>query len=225
MNNNIKKMVLTSIFAAMSILLYLFPKFSLPFFPSFLEINFSMLPIVICGFSVGAKEGAICTLLRYLAKIFIFGTHTSYVGETTDFLLGASVVIITSLAYHFLKSKEPKKSIISLLCCILAWVVMGSIINVFYAVPMYLKMLDGNVNILLGMMKVIPGINSSNYMIKYVFYAVVPFNLLLSSVVCIVTFFVNKGIYMLYDEKVDEIDELDKEIEMPIESDNSKLEA
>ena len=205
MNKKMKKMILTSIFAAMSILLYLFPKFPLPIFPSFLEINFSMLPIVICGFSVGTKEGGLCALLRYLVKIIIVGSSTCYVGETMDFLLGGSVVIITSLAYHFLKAKEPKKSILSLVICALAWVVMGSLLNVFYSIPLYLKLFfNGNVHGLVKMMSVVPGINESNYMFRYVVFACIPFNLILAIVVCSATFFVNKAIYIFYDENVKE---------------------
>lgn len=218
MDKRIKKMILTSIFAAMSVLLYLFPKFSLPIFPSFLEINFSMLPIVICAFSCGPLFGGACVLIRCIVNLIIEGSITVGVGELMDLILGLAVVLGSGFMYKYLKVKEPKKSIFSLLVCIGVWILAGVLLNVFYAVPAYLKLyFDGNKEALVSVLsKTIPGVNSSNYMGKYVLYAVIPFNLLLSSVVCIVTFFVNKAIYILYDdtrkEKKNEVydDEIDE---------------
>ncbi|MBP5445238.1 MAG: ECF transporter S component [Acholeplasmatales bacterium] len=215
MDNKIKKMILTSIFAAMSVLLYLFPKFSLPFFPSFLEMNFSMLPIIICGFACGSIYGGLCVLLRYLSNLIIEGSITAGVGEVMDLMLGGLTVIAGAFLYNNLKLKEPKKSIISLVVCLFVWVLSGVLLNIFYAIPLYLKLYFGdNVNALVGALHIIPGVNSSNYLFKYTLYAVIPFNLLLGSVVLIVTFFVNKLIYMLYDnEKVSDKDLEDDEIE------------
>ena len=202
MDNKIKKMILTSIFAAMSVLLYLFPKFSLPIFPSFLEMNFSMLPIVICGFSCGAMYGGVCVLLRYLANLIIEGSITAGVGEIMDLMLGGAVVIVSALIYSKLKIKEPKKSIVALACCMGMWIFAGVILNIFYAIPLYLKLyFNGNENALVGALHIIPGVTTSNYMFKYVLYAVIPFNLILSGIVLIITFFVNKAIYILYDDE------------------------
>lgn len=226
MNKSVKKMILTSIFAAMSVLLYLFPKFSLPFFPSFLEINFSMLPIIICGFACGTVHGGLCVLLRYLANLIIEGSITAGVGEIMDLMLGGFTVIAASLIYNNIKLKEPKKSIISLLICLIIWVFMGVMLNIFYAIPLYLKLYFGdNVNALVGALHIIPGVTANNYMAKYTIFAVIPFNMLLGIVVLSITFFVNKAIYMLYDEKVEDNTELEELEKKPITSDNSKIEA
>ena len=220
MDRRIKKMILTSIFAAMSVVLYLFPKFSLPIFPSFLEMNFSMLPIVICGFSCGPVYGGICVLLRYVSNLIIEGSITAGVGEIMDLMLGGLVVISSSLIYKYIKLKEPKKSIISLASCLVVWVAAGVLLNIVYAIPLYLKLyFNGNVNILVSALKIIPGINSSNYMAKYILYAVIPFNMILATGVLIITFFVNKAIYILYDnEKVTK-----KDIDEQIESEEEEI--
>jgi riboflavin transporter FmnP len=212
MDKRIKKMILTSIFAAMSVVLYLFPKFSLPIFPSFLEMNFSMLPIVICGFSCGPVFGGICVLLRYVSNLIIEGSITAGVGEIMDLMLGGLVVISSGLIYKYIKLKEPKKSIISLLVCLVVWVAAGVLLNIVYAIPLYLKLYFGdNVNALVGALHIIPRINANNYMIKYVIFAVIPFNFILACIVLIITFFVNKAIYILYDnEKVEDIDDSDE---------------
>ncbi|MCR5462368.1 MAG: ECF transporter S component [bacterium] len=214
MDKRIKKMILTSIFAAMSVVLYLFPKFSLPIFPSFLEMNFSMLPIVICGFSCGPVYGGICVLLRYVSNLIIEGSITAGVGEIMDLMLGGLVVISSSLVYNYLKLKEPKKSIISLLVCLVVWVASGVLLNIVYAIPLYLKLYFGdNVNALVGALHIIPGVNVSNYLSKYVIFAVIPFNMILATIVLIITFFVNKAIYILYDNEKISKKELDEQIE------------
>ena len=214
MDKRIKKMILTSIFAAMSVVLYLFPKFSLPIFPSFLEMNFSMLPIVICGFSCGPVYGGICVLLRYVSNLIIEGSITAGVGEIMDLMLGGLVVISSSLVYNYMKLKEPKKSIISLLVCLVVWVASGVLLNIVYAIPLYLKLYFGdNVNALVGALHIIPGVNASNYLSKYVIFAVIPFNMILATIVLIITFFVNKAIYILYDNEKISKKELDEQIE------------
>ena len=113
MNKNqklIKRMVMISILTALSLVLYILgPKFSLPFFPAFLEINFSMLPIFIGLFMLGPVDAIIIVLLRFLIKLPF--THTVYVGEITDLLLGSIVVGGT-----FLGQKLFKKNIYVFLC-------------------------------------------------------------------------------------------------------------
>ena len=210
MDKRIKKLVLTALFSAMSVLLYLFPKFSLPIFPSFLEMNFSMLPLMILGFSCGAMYGGLGVLLRYVSNLIIEGSITSGVGEIMDLMLGAAIVIPASLIYRYIKMKEPKKTLISLVIGLSCWIVFGALLNIFYAIPLYLKLYFGdNVNALVGALHIIPGVNASNYMAKYIIYAVIPFNLILGFVVMSVTFLVNKRISILYveDDDNDDIEE------------------
>lgn len=204
MDKRIKKLVLTALFSAMSVLLYLFPKFSLPFFPSFLEMNFSMLPLMILGFACGAMYGGLGVLLRFASNLIIEGSITAGVGEIMDLMLGAFIVIPSSLIYRFIKMKEPKKTITSLLIGLACWIIFGAILNVFYAIPLYLKLYFGdNVNALVGALHIIPGVNASNYMVKYIFYAVIPFNLMLGFVVMSVTFLVNRRISILYVDDIE----------------------
>ena len=219
MDKRIKKLVLTALFSAMSVLLYLFPKFSLPIFPSFLEMNFSMLPLMILGFSCGAMYGGLGVLLRYVSNLIIEGSITAGVGEIMDLMLGAAIVIPASLIYRYIKMKEPKKTLISLVIGLSCWIVFGALLNIFYAIPLYLKLYFGdNVNALVGALHIIPGINASNYMAKYIIFAVIPFNLILGFVVMSVTFLVNKRISILYVEDDDKED-----IEVIEEENNAQL--
>ena len=218
MDKRIKKLVLTALFSAMSVLLYLFPKFSLPFFPSFLEMNFSMLPLMILGFACGAMYGGLGVLLRFASNLIIEGSISAGVGEIMDLMLGALVVIPSSLMYRLIKVKEPKKTLFSLLVGLGSWIIFGALLNVFYAIPLYLKLYFGdNVNALVGALHVIPGVNADNYMVKYIFYAVIPFNLMLGFVVMTVTFLVNRRISILYVDDIDDKTNSDESVDEVVE--------
>ena len=128
----IKRMVMISILTALSLVLYIVgPKFSLPFFPSFLEINFSMLPIFIGLFMLGPVDALGIVLLRFLIKLPF--TSTVYVGEITDFILGAIIIGGTYLGMRLFKNKN----IFTFLFAFVFWIIGGLVSNLF-ALPGYI---------------------------------------------------------------------------------------
>ena len=192
-----KKIASLGIFTAFSIVLY-FLKFNLPFiFPSFLEINFSLLPIIIVGFMFGPVEGITVVLLRAIIKIPF--TSTFCVGELADALIGIPVVLVSSLIY--IKFHSKKGALISLLFGVFTWVFAAVLANYFINVPFFIQLYcNGNVSAFLGALSIIPGVTEENYLIKYLFLAVVPFNGLLSVLVSTVTFLVYKKISILFNK-------------------------
>ena len=95
----INRITKVGIFGAISVVLYDFVKFPLPFFPSFLEINFSMLPIILIALAYGPIDACIIVILRFLLKLPL--SHTAYVGELGDLIIGLLIVIPSSLCYKF----------------------------------------------------------------------------------------------------------------------------
>ena len=192
-----KKIASLGIFTAFSIVLY-FLKFNLPFiFPSFLEINFSLLPIIIVGFMFGPVEGITVVLLRAIIKIPF--TSTFCVGELADALIGIPVVLVSSLIY--IKFHSKKGALISLLFGVFTWVFAAVLANYFINVPFFIQLYcNGNVSAFLGALSIIPGVTEENYLIKYLLLAVVPFNGLLSILVSTVTFLVYKKISILFNK-------------------------
>ena len=104
----IKRMCFDAIFAAISIVLYVFgPKFPLPFiFPGFLDIQFSMLPILIITFMLGPVDGLIVILVRFFVKVFAFSSFTTPYGELSDLIYSIVVILAISLVYSKLKKQE-----------------------------------------------------------------------------------------------------------------------
>ena len=99
MNNRVKKMTAIASFGAVSGLLYAYLKFSLPFFPSFLEINFSDVPALISGFAYGPLVGALVQVVKVLLKLLLTGSSTAYVGELSDLVLGVIIVLPSAFIY------------------------------------------------------------------------------------------------------------------------------
>ncbi|HNZ77738.1 MAG TPA: ECF transporter S component [Bacilli bacterium] len=179
------------IFAGLSTVLY-FIRFPLPMFPSFLEIQFSVLPAIIGGFTMGPVGGILIVVIKFLMSLPF--SKTAYVGDFADLLIGAATVLVTSMVYQKYKSK--KGGLVALLLGSLTWIVTGVLANYFILVPAYLKLFFNND--LEGFLQlcrvVIKDINADNYMIKYILYAVIPFNALIAFVVSTITFLVYKKI-------------------------------
>ncbi len=191
-NKKIKKIAHIAILSALSIVFYMFLKFPLPFFPSFLDIQFSNLPVIIAGFVFGPLEACIVCLIRFLVKIP--ASSTAMVGEVADLIIGCLVGIVTSIIYK--KYHTKKGGIIALTVGCAVWVAGACISNGFILLPWFMKTYGEEA--VLGMLSYMKGLNSNNYMVYYILLAVIPFNLLLSIVVSLITFFVYKRVSFLY---------------------------
>lgn len=192
----LNRLTKVAIFGALSFLLY-FLKFNLPFiFPSFLEINFSMLPIILAGFVLGPWWASLVVLLRFVLKLPF--SSTAYVGEAADLIIGLFVLIPSSLFYQYHKDK--KGGIISLVLVVAMWVVAGILSNVCINIPFYVNFyFGGNMAPLVGMVSgLYKGVTEETFMHYYILLGVIPFNLLLSLIVSIVTYFVYKRVSIIF---------------------------
>ena len=72
-----------AIFSALSIILYIFPKFPIPaLFPEFLHFQFSNLPAILGGFVLGPLGGTLIVIVRFFFKLLM--SHTAGVGDVAD---------------------------------------------------------------------------------------------------------------------------------------------
>lgn len=201
---SIKRLVMVAAFSALTTILYIFVKFPLPIFPSFLDVNISMIPVIICSFMLGPIDASICVLIRFLIKLPL--SSTAYVGEIADLIMGLATCLPCGIIY---KTKLKHKTLIAFLAIPIMWVLSGILTNVFINIPFYIKFyFDGDMTPLLGMCSdafklisfgKINNITLDNFMMYYVLLAVIPFNLLLSLIVIIVTLPVHKRLRSLYD--------------------------
>ena len=202
---SVKRLTLIAIMSAISGLLYCFLKFNVPIFPQFLDINFSMIPIIIVAFMLGPVDATIVVLIRFLIKIILVGSSTAYVGELADIIICVPTVIACGSIYNYTNIRF--KELLSFLSIPVVWVVCSLISNKFINIPFYSQAygidaiigLSGDAFKLITFGK-IDSITPTNFMKYYLLFAVIPFNLLLSIVVIVITLPVHKRLKVLYDK-------------------------
>lgn len=202
LNNKTRKIAYIGVFSALSIILY-YIRFPLPIFPPFLQVQFSNLPIIIIALCMGTKTGMLVLLIKTIVgAMFSFGESYA-VGELMDLIIGSSVVLTSSITYNHFKTK--KGGLIALVLGMFAWVITAFLANYFIGIRLYLIVFfKNNVSAFISACSIIPGINESNYLIRYCLYAALPFNLILSFTVCLVTFIVYKRVSKIIKSEDDE---------------------
>lgn len=194
-SEKIKNMVTIAIFSSISIVLYLTFKFSLPIFPEFLKFQFSNLALILGMFLLGRKGGITIVLIRTIVVLPFSGTF--FVGELADLLIGLAIVFVGTYLYD--KNRTKKGAVIALIGISLTWVFISVLANYFILIPFYINlMFGGNEEVFVSMLKIIPNVTSENYLWKYILFGALPFNTLLSIVVCLVTFVSYKRLSIIY---------------------------
>lgn len=147
--------------SALAFVLYMYGKFNLPFmFPQFLEMQFSELPALLAGFSMGPVAGALVIIIKCLIK-FPFSS-TMYVGELMDIILGLFFVLPASIIYG--KNKTKKNAVIGLVTGTLTATALSLVFNRFIAIPLYVNAFHIDFDTIVGMLAgLYPKINENNF--------------------------------------------------------------
>ena len=183
-----KNIAVVAVLSALSFVLYMFVKFPLPFiFPSFLDMQFSDLPALLGGFSLGPIAGTIIIVVKCLLKLPF--SSTACVGELADLLIGLAFVLPSSVYYRYNRNK--KGAIISLLIGSFSAIIMAVVANRFILIPFFTKAYG--MEAIVGMMKALyPEISADSVYKYYLPLAVLPFNFLRCLVCGVLTYFTYK---------------------------------
>ena len=178
-----------------AILMYL--EIPLFFAPSFYEIDFSEVPVLICTFFLGPVAGVTTELAKVLLKLLLKGTTTAFVGDFANFVVGCSFVLPASIIYHLHKSK--KTAIVGMVIGTLCMTVFGSMFNAFYLLPKFAQLFGMPLDAIIGMGT---AVNASVTSVgTLVMFCVVPFNLLKGTLVSIITYLLYKRVEKLLLER------------------------
>lgn len=176
-----------AILTAISFVLYL-AHFPLSFmFPWFLEIQISELPALLAGFSMGPVSACIVIILKCLFKLAM--THTGFVGELTDILLGISFVLPASVIYQLHKDK--KHALIGLAVGGTILTALSLLVNRFISIPFYAN-LYGFDGIVASVANLYKNVTEDNFYTYYLLVGVLPFNVLRCIIVSVLTFVLYK---------------------------------
>ncbi len=162
----------------------------LPFAPSFYELDFSEVPVLVGCFSMGPLAGALIELVKILLNFVMNGTVTAGVGELANFVIGCSLCVPAGIIYKVKKTK--KGALIAMTAGTLVMTFLGCFINAYIMLPAYAKAFHMPIEALIEMgTKVNASINS---LFTFVMFAVAPFNLLKGVVVSVIVFCIYKKI-------------------------------
>lgn len=158
--------------------------------PEFYKLDFSELPVLLCGFYLGPSATVVCEGVKILLKLLLKGTSTAFVGDLANFVVGCSLVLPATIFYHAHKSKH--SAIIGLAIGTLVMTVFGSAFNAIYLLPKFSELFGLPLDTIVGMGTAVNG--AINSVSTLVLFAVVPFNLLKGIVVSALTFLLYKRI-------------------------------
>ncbi len=184
-----RNIAVVGMLSAIAVVLFLF-EIPLPFAPSFYELDFSELPVLIGSFAIGPVAGVTIELCKILLKLVIKGTTTAFVGDFANFIIGCSMIVPAAVIYHKFKSK--KSAVVSLVTGTAVMTVFGSLFNAFYLLPAFAQLYGMPLDAIIEMGS---AINSSiNSVATLVLFAVVPFNILKGALLTILTMLLYKHI-------------------------------
>lgn len=174
---------------AIAVVLMLF-EIPLPFAPSFYEIDFSEVPVLIGCFSMGPLAGVLIEFVKIILNLCINGSVTAGVGELANFVIGCALVLPAAFIYK--RKKTKKGAVIGLVTGTLFMTISGCFINAYVMLPTYAKAFGMPIGALVEMGSAVNA--SITDLFTFVMFAVVPFNLLKGVSVSIIVLLIYKKI-------------------------------
>lgn len=196
--SNTKKVTIVGAFSALAaILMYI--EIPLFFAPSFYKIDFSEIPVLICGFLLGPVSAAVSEAIKILIKLIIHPTSTAFVGEFANFVVGCAFVIPASIIYQ--RHKTRKRAVIGMVSGTLISTCLGMFTNAFILLPAFATLYGGiPVDALISMGTEVNSAISG--MLTFILLAVTPLNLIKFGLVSLIVFLIYKKISMLLKLKL-----------------------
>lgn len=146
----------------------------LPFAPSFYEIDFSEVPVLIGCFSMGPLAGALIELVKIVLNFVINGTVTAGVGEVANFIIGCALCVPAGIIYK--KRKTKTGALAGLVVGTVFMTILGCFVNAYILLPTYATAFKMPIEALVQMGTAVNA--NINSLFTFVMFAVVPFNLL-----------------------------------------------
>ena len=158
--------------------------------PEFYKLDFSELPVLLCGFYLGPSATVVCEGVKILLKLLVKGTSTAFVGDLANFVVGCSFVLPATIFYHAHKSKH--SSIIGLALGTLSMTILGSAFNAVYLLPKFSELYGIPLDAIIAMGTAIRG--GVKGVSTFVMLCVAPLNLVKGTVVSVLTMLLYKRV-------------------------------
>ena len=184
-----REITIIGMLGAIAVVLMLF-EIPLPFAPSFYEIDFSEVPVLVGCFALGPIAGVLIELVKIILNLLINGSATAGVGELANFVIGCSFCVPAGLIYRRRKTK--KAAIVGMVSGTLIMAFLGCFINAYIMLPAYAKAFNLPIDTLIEMGSAVNA--SITNLFTFVVFAVLPFNLLKGVLVSLIVLLIYKKI-------------------------------
>ena len=185
-----RRVSIIGICAAIATVLHIMD-FPLPFLaPGFYKLDFSELPVMLCGFYLGPSATVVCEAIKIVLKLLLKGTSTAFVGDFANFVVGCSLVLPAAIIYHIRKSRA--SAIWGLCIGTLILTVFGSAFNAVYLVPKFSQLFGLPLENIIAMGAAINK-NITN-ITSFVIFAVAPLNLIKGGTISLLTLLLYKRV-------------------------------
>ena len=158
--------------------------------PEFYKLDFSELPVLLCGFYLGPTATVACEGVKILLKLVVKGTSTAFVGDFANFVVGCALVLPATMWYHFHKSHH--SAVIGLILGTVSMTILGSAFNAVYLLPKFAQLYGIPLDAIIGMGTAIhPSIHN---VATFALLCVAPLNLIKGAAVSVLTLLLYKKV-------------------------------
>lgn len=134
MSAQVRYLTVTAMLSAVAfVLMYL--EIAIPIMPSFIKFDFSDLPALLGSFAMGPMCGVLICLVKNVLHLAF--SNSMFVGELSNFILGAIFVAVAGNIYKHKKTKT--NAIVSGMIAAVLMGVVSVISNYFVVYPVYYK--------------------------------------------------------------------------------------
>lgn len=158
--------------------------------PEFYKLDFSELPVMLCGFYLGPSAAVVCEAVKILLKLLLKSTSTAFVGDFANFVVGCSLVLPAAAIYHIKRKRT--SAFAGLIAGTLILTVFGSAFNAVYLLPKFSQLFGLPLESIIAMGADING--NIHSVSTFVLWAVAPLNLIKGGMISILTLLLYKKV-------------------------------
>lgn len=171
-------------------------EFPVPFLaPSFYQLDFSEIPVLIGAFAMGPLAGVLTELVKILVHLVTKGTLTAGVGDVANFLFGCAYVVPAGLIYRYRSVKSRKHAVIGMAVGTVLTAVLACFVNAFVLLPAYGKAFGMPVEAFIEMGGAVH--SSVTSLLSFALLIIVPFNIFKYTLTSVIVFFIYKRIRVI----------------------------
>ena len=195
-NKKVRMITGTAMLTAVAVALQ-YIEISIPIMPSFIKLDFSDLPELIGAFAYGPLAGVLIAFLKNLIHLAV--SQSGFVGELSNFLLGAVFALTAGLIYK--KKKTKKNALVAGVAGAVAMAAVRLPLNYFIIYPLYYSILGFPEEAILQMYQLLLPSVKSIFQALIIFN--VPFTFVKALISAVVTMIIYKPISPLLKGKAE----------------------